>query len=99
MRVFVWYGLVQGILGTFLGVITGVTVLQYRNHLLKFLNEKFSLELFPKDLYHLSEIPAETSAGDVTLIVVATLVVCVVASSLPALRAAFLDPVKALRYE
>ena len=97
--VFVLYGLVQGVLGIVLGVISGLTVLKYRNEILEFAGRVFKIELFPKDLYYLSELPARTSPQDVIQICLTVLVICVIASFIPARRAAKLDPVKALRNE
>ena len=99
MLVFVQYGLVQGVGGIILGVIGGLTVLKYRNEILQFAGKLTHMELFPKDLYFLSELPARTSTQDIVQICVTVLVICVLASVIPAWRAAALDPVKALRNE
>jgi lipoprotein-releasing system permease protein len=57
------------------------------------------MELFPKELYHLSEIPAHTAFADVVLVAVLSIIICTLAGLLPAWRAARLDPAQALRYE
>lgn len=99
MRIFFWLGLVQGVAGTAAGVATGLLVLRYRNALMRGLSDTFHLELFPKELYHLSEIPARTSPGDIAIVALSVVAICTVAGFIPAYRAARLDPVAALRHE
>lgn len=99
MRVFLWQGWVQGLLGFVLGTGGALLFLAQRNNLLGFLDEKFGWELLPKELYHLSEIPASTSPVDLLLVAAWVMIMCTLAGLIPAFSVARLDPAQALRYE
>jgi len=99
LRIFLWQGWIQGILGTFSGIGAGLLMLHYRNALLGLLNRSMSNQLLPKNLYHLSEIPSSTSVNDIVLVAASVMLICTVAALIPAYRAARLDPARALRYE
>ena len=99
MRIFLWQGWISGVIGTGLGLALGLMALDYRNEILRFLSARLGLDLFPKELYRLSEIPARTSLEDLVTVIVAVLVICTLAGVIPAYRAARQDPARALRYE
>jgi lipoprotein-releasing system permease protein len=58
-----------------------------------------NVDVFPKEIYALSEIPWSTSVGELTRIALFVMVFCTLSSMLPAYRAAKLDAVEALRHE
>lgn len=98
-RVFIMQGGIIGFLGTVCGSVAGLTVIHFRNQIADFLGTVMGVEVFPPELYHLAHIPAMVKGGDVAVIVSLAFLICVGASLLPALYAAFIPPVRALQDE
>ena len=99
MRIFIMQGFFVGIIGTAGGVFLGWLVVIFRMNILYALRAITGQEIFPKELYLFSELPAHIVWGDVALISVISILLCTCGALVPAIRAANLDPAKALRYE
>jgi lipoprotein-releasing system permease protein len=98
MGAFVWHGWIQCLVGTFSGLGVGLLILNNLKRIVRFL-AYMNVEVFPKRIYGLSEIPWATSFDELAKIAVMVFVFCTLASLIPAARAARLDPVEALRQE
>lgn len=98
MGVFVWLGWIQCIVGTIGGIGVGFLVLHNLRRIAAFLG-RLNVEVFPKDIYGLSEIPWMISRSDISFIALFVMVSCTLISLIPAVRAVWLDPVEALRHE
>ena len=98
-RIFVYQGGIVGFIGILVGLVTAFVTLAFRNEFRAFLSKVMGIQILPKSVYQLSELPAEIVPSHIVLICVVSFVLCLLAGLLPALVAARLDPVKALREE
>jgi lipoprotein-releasing system permease protein len=97
--VFLGQGTVVGAFGTLTGLGLGMTLIRYRNEFSHWLARTLHIEIFPREVYQFSEIPAQIVPHDVAIICISAFLICAFAALIPAYFAARLDPVKALRYE
>jgi lipoprotein-releasing system permease protein len=99
LNIFLSYGLLLGAVGAFLGSAIGTTITVYINEIEQFLTRWTGHELFDRSVYYFNEIPTDLNVWSVLTINVGAVGIAVLFSILPALRAALLHPVRALRYE
>jgi lipoprotein-releasing system permease protein len=99
MKIFVFQGLIVGIIGTLSGCAAGLAVALNLQRISLFIEKMFHFKFLPGDVYYLSELPSKVNYSDVVIIVIGTLLICFLSTIYPSMRASKLDPAEALRYE
>lgn len=91
VRIFVLEGLTIGLVGTALGSMAGL--------LLAYLLDRYQFISIPGDVYFIDSLPVAMEWLDFALVAAASLAISLTATIYPALRAARLTPVEAIRNE
>jgi len=99
LKVFVLQGIIIGTIGTIAGLLAGLLLVRFRNEFLEFLRTTTGFEVFPREIYNFPSLPAYVDAGDITVICVASLLLCTLAGLIPAYFGSKLSPVEAMTRE
>ncbi len=97
MQIFLIYSLSLGILGAGAGIVLGLLFVAYIKQIAQILSWFMGHSVFDPRIYSFSEIPTIVQPTTVLWIVFGAIFIAVCSGVLPALRAARLKPVEALR--
>ena len=99
MKIFILSGTSIGVIGALSGTVLGVIVAIYIEPIRKGVQWLTGRDLFPADLYYLSELPSKLSVTSVVGICALAIGLAFLATLYPAWKASSTDPVEVLRNE
>ncbi|MGI9516790.1 MAG: ABC transporter permease [Pirellulaceae bacterium] len=99
MSIFLGYGLSLGTVGTGVGILLGLIFVWNINGIANVIQTITGTKVYDPMIYFFDEIPTIVSPWMVCWVALGAILIAVMASVLPAIRAARLHPVEALRYE
>jgi lipoprotein-releasing system permease protein len=99
MGIFVGYGLTLGLIGAGAGIALGLTFSAHINEIKDVVEGFTGAPLFDQSVYLFDRLPTIIDPWTITWITIGAITIAVLASVLPAFRAATLHPVRALRFE
>jgi lipoprotein-releasing system permease protein len=99
MKIFILSGTSIGVIGSAFGTVLGVLIATYIEPIRQFFQWLTGRDLFPAELYYLSELPSKLIFSNVAGIALIAVALAFLATLYPAWKAASTDPVEVLRNE
>jgi lipoprotein-releasing system permease protein len=99
MAIFIVQGSLIGVIGTVFGLLSGVLLALNVETIVPMIEKAVGMDLFPADVYYISELPSKLNWPDVWVVGAVALVLAFLATLYPSWRAARIQPAEALRYE
>ena len=98
-KIFFLVGVIIGSSATLFGIFLGIIFSIYIEKVRTLLSTIFNISLFPEEIYFLSKMPSEINFFSIFIISICSILITVIVSIFPAIKASKLDPVKSLKYE
>ena len=99
MGIFFVQGVMSGVIGTVIGTVAGVLTALNITAIINFVEGLIGYQLFPADVYIITDFPAELRWSDVWTVVVVSISISMLATLYPSWQASKTQPAEALRYE
>jgi len=93
------YGMSIGIVGAILGGVLAYTVVWNINPIHEWMGRAMGIQIWDPSVYYFPEIPSEVIPWKAALVLCGAVMFSVLGALLPAVKAARMDPVRALRFE
>jgi lipoprotein-releasing system permease protein len=99
MSIFMVQGVLIGLVGALLGVVSGVVIALNIGSIVPFIEQVLGVQFLAKDVYFITDLPSKLEQSDVLTVSIFSFVISLLATIYPSWRAAKTQPAEALRYE
>jgi lipoprotein-releasing system permease protein len=99
MKIFMVQGVLIGLVGAAIGVLSGVVVALNIGTIVPFIEHLFGVQFLAKEVYFISELPSDLQKNDVIITASFSFAISLLATLYPSWRASKTQPAEALRYE
>ena len=99
LKVFFLIGLTIGLIGTILGTFFGIIITENLKYIQIVLESLLETELFSEEVYFLSTLPSDIKYEEVFFVFFISLIITILSTIFPAIRASNIDPVNILKNE
>ena len=96
---FLRYGLVIGVLGSLVGGGLAFVIVRNINPIHEWMGRALGLVIWDPQVYYFTRIPNQVEPSKAAIVMISGAVCAMLGALIPAARAAWMDPVKALRFE
>jgi len=99
MKIFVLEGLIIGVVGTALGLLSGLLIADNLEPIIGMVQKVTGKNFFSKEIYYLDHFPSHIVTSDVLTVALTAILISFLATLYPAWSASRMLPAEALRYE
>ena len=97
IKIFLSIGLIIGLIGTIFGGLVGVIFSLNIKSIQFFIENILNTDLFAKEIYYLSNLPSRVDNLEVFYVLIISIIICLIATTIPAYRSMKVDPIKSLK--
>lgn len=97
IKIFLSIGLIIGLIGTIFGGLVGVIFSLNIKSIQFFIEKILHTDLFAKEIYYLSNLPSRVDNLEVFYVLIISIIICLIATTIPAYRSMKVDPIKSLK--
>ena len=97
IKIFISIGFLIGLTGTFFGGLLGILFSTNITSIQNFIEKIFNTNLFSREIYYLSNLPSKLIFIEVLIVLLISIIICLIATTFPAIRSIKIDPIKSLK--